>query len=105
MLLCNVERPTTSTGGRDLNASGLGKAQGGGEQLEAVSGHWRLLSPPSYAPDNGSGRSACSTVASGLSDEVASALRKAMDGWTESGDRPGLRRELLALLMLVETDG
>ena len=87
-----------------MNASGPGKAHGGGEQLDAVSGHLRLLSPPSDAADDGSGRSACSTVASGLSDEVASALRKAIDGRAESGDRPGPRRELLALLMLVETD-
>jgi hypothetical protein len=88
-----------------LNASGPGEVGRVGKQSGAVSGHLRLLSLPSDAPDNGSARSTCSTVASGLSDEVASALRKAMDGWTESGDRSGLRRELLALLMLVETDG
>jgi hypothetical protein len=60
----------------DLNASGPGKVGRVGEQSGAVSGHLRLLSLPSDAPDNGSGRSAFSTVASGLSDEVASALRR-----------------------------
>jgi hypothetical protein len=59
------------------------------------------------APESGSVRATCSTVArdAGRYDEVAEVLGKAMSGWTTSGDRPTLRRQLLALLMLVETGG
>ena len=37
--------------------------------------------------------------------EVVDALRKAMDEWATSGDRPALRRRLLAVVMLVEMAG
>ena len=59
------------------------------------------------APESGSARSTCSTVAcdEGRDDAVAEALRKAMSDWIASGDRSILRRQLLALLMLIDTAG
>jgi hypothetical protein len=38
-------------------------------------------------------------------DHVEAALRRAMESWAASGDRSALRRQLLALLVLVETKG
>jgi len=59
---------------------------------------------PPRAPESGGVSYTCSTVAC---DErrVAEALRKAISDWVASGDRSTLRRQLLALLMLVETAG
>jgi hypothetical protein len=38
-------------------------------------------------------------------DDVEAALRLALESWTASGDRSALRRQLLTLLMLLETKG
>jgi hypothetical protein len=88
-----------------LNASGPREAACGGEQSGVRSGHLRLLSPPSDALESGSVRSGCSTVASAPVDDVEAALRLALESWTASGDRSALRRQLLTLLMLLETKG
>ncbi len=88
-----------------MNASRPGEAGRGEERAGGGSGHLRLLSLPSDAPENGGVRPGCSTVASGPVDEVEAALRGALESWAGSGDRSALRRQLLTLLMVVETKG
>ena len=94
-------------GGRDLNTSGPGAVERGTERSGLISKHLRVVSAAPHAPESGSARSTCSTVVSEQDrrHEVAEALRKAMIDWSTSGDRSSLRRQLLALLMLVETVG
>ena len=91
-----------------MNMPGPGAVQRGPERSGPISGHLRVLPTVPDAPESGSARSTCSTVACCAgrgAAEVAEALRKAMGDWAASGDRPTLRRQLLALLMLVETAG
>lgn len=74
---------------------------GGREQSGAVSGHLRVISRPAGAPERSGASYACSTVARPL-DDVVTALEDAMAQWIKSRDSAVLRRQLLALLMLVE---
>jgi hypothetical protein len=56
--------------------------------VKAVGVGFRALAalvPTADAPESGSAQSTFSTVAPGLSDEVAAALRKAMDSETRGG--------------------
>ena len=94
-------------GGRDLNASGPDAVERSLARSGLISGHLRVVPVVPDAPEGGFARSTCSTVAGheGRGDEVAEALRNAMSDWTTSGDRPTLRLQLLALLILVETAG
>ena len=78
-----------------------GAVAGGGEQSGAVSGHLRVGSTPAGAPECGGASYTCSTVAR-PSDDVVTALEDAMAQWIKSRDSALLRRQLLALLMLVE---
>lgn len=86
---------------------GPGAVERSPEQSAPISGHLRVVPAVPGAPDSGSVRSTCGTVAGNAArgDEVAEALRKAMRDWSTFGDRSSLRRQLLALLMLVETAG
>ena len=67
---------------------------------QAVFGHLRVVPAALDAPESGSARPTCSIVAYDAGG-VAEALRKAMNDWTTSSDLSTLRRQLLALLMLV----
>jgi len=86
---------------------GPGAVPGGSERSGPISGHLRVVPAVLGAPESGSVWATCSTVAcdEGRDDAVAEALRKAMSDWIASGDPSTLRRQLLALLMLVEAAG
>jgi len=78
-----------------------GAVAGGSERSGAVSGHLRLASAALGARECGGASYTCSTVAR-PSDYVVTALEGAMAQWIKSRDSAVLRRQLLALLMLVE---
>jgi len=90
-----------------LNACGPGAVERTPERLGPSSEHLRVVPAVPDAPESGSARLTCSIVASEQDrrHEVAEALRKTMSVWSTSGDLSSLRRQLLALLMLVETSG
>jgi hypothetical protein len=84
-----------------LKTQPAGAVAGGCEQSGAVSGHLRLVTAPSGAPESGGASDTCSSVAR-RADEVVAGLERAMEQWMKSRDRSALRQHLLALLMLVE---
>jgi len=79
-------------GGRDLNASGPGAGKRSPERSGQISGHLWVVSAAPDAPESGSARSTCSTVASEQDrrHEVAEALRKTM-----GENRPGVEIPIL----------
>jgi len=91
-------------GGRDLKTRTPVQPGEVGEQSGAVSGHLRLVVPAVELPQKASAQPACSIVASAAADPVGAALQVALSGWASSHDRVALRRQLVGLLMLVESE-
>src|SRR6185437_118138 len=77
------KRQRFQRGGRDLNASGPGAVERSPERSGPICGHLRVVPDVREAPESGSARATCSTVARdpGRGDEVAEALRKAIGDW------------------------
>jgi len=88
-------------GGRDLKTQPAGAAACGPERSGADSGDLDGVSVPSGAPGGGGASYTCSAVARPPED-LAAGLEEAVEQWAKSRDRASLRRQLVALLMLLE---